>query len=513
MWLIKEISKNLPYDISLEEAPKGLGDFAIPCFKFGGDPKEIAKEIASKINSPYVKEVKVAGPYVNLFVDKDKFANRVVKELKKPKLTNERILVEYFQPNTHKAVHIGHGRNLFIGESISRILEFAGAEVVRATYGGDIGPHVAKCIWAYMRLGPGDLGKLYAYGNEMYKKDENAKKEIIDITKKLYNRDKNILEIWKTTRKQSINHIKEILKLMNVKMDKFYWESEVEKEGLKIVDELLKKGLVKKSDGAIIADLGDLGVVVLVSKEGYPLYPAKDLGLAKKEFKEAEKVIHVVGVEQELYFKQLFKLFDLIGWDYSRRSIHKSYELVDLKNEKMSSRLGNIVKLDELYQKMVDVAKEEIKKRGRSSDPRKIALAALKFGMLNHNLNKKILFDYKDWLSFEGDTGPYIQYSYVRAINILKKDSVSGKIKIINEAEHELIKEIYKFSKVFNEAFKKLDPPTIAHYSLTLANKFNKFYECCPAVGNSSRISIVKAFKWVMEKVIYLLGIEPIEKM
>jgi arginyl-tRNA synthetase len=298
-------------------------------------------------------------------------------------------------------------------------------------------------------------------------------------------------------------------------MDAFFWESQVDKDGLKIAKQLLKKRVLKESEGAIIADLNKygLGVVVAVSKDGLPLYFAKDFGLAKLEFNKykVSKVIHVVATEQTLYFKQLFKIFEKAGWKkWAKNSIHLAYELVDLKEGKMSSRSGDIVLFTELYEKMFDVAMLELQKRNpelnekkRKSIAHEVTISALKYGMLSQNINKKILFDYKDWLAFEGNTGPYIQYSYVRAKKILDKLKKAPKQKVIIEKsiEYELIKKLNEFSKVFEDAYEKLDPSEIAHYAYELAFKFSKFYEKCPVIKSEyagSRAKIVKAYLKVL---------------
>jgi len=523
----------------IEKPPSKLGDLAFPCFtlskQYKKDPKSIAEEITSKIKTKgLIKEVRAIGPYVNIFYNQDEFANKVIKRLELIKKTvKKKIMVEFFHPNTHKGVHIGHARNLFTGESISRILEEKGVNVVRVTYGGDIGPHVAKCLWGYMNLGlkpTGDkgewLGKIYAKANNKSTNNKSLQEEIRDINKKLYSGNKKLLNLLDKTKQWSIDHIKKMAQLSNTKFDAYIWESQVEKQGLKIAKQLTKKGVLKESQGAIIADLEKykLGIMVIVTKDGTPLYPAKDLGLVKYEFEKfkVDKIIHVVGTEQSFYFQQLFKVFELAGWsEWAENSIHRAYELVGLRQGKMSSRLGNVVLFRELYDKMLELAKKELKERYNKvteSLAHEVTISALKFGMLNHDLNKKILFDYKEWLSFEGNTGPYIQYSFVRANKILKKagEVKASKIRIEKEQEYELVKKLNDFNKEFKEAYNKLDPSLIAHYALSLANAFNKFYEHCPVINSelkNSRIQIVKAFVKVMSRVIHLLGLKPMKKM
>jgi len=547
---IKVLKKALPkqkdYFIEIPKDSK-LGDVSstiafVLAKKKKKNPADIASEIVKKlkIEGTCFSGVTSAGPYINFYFDRDAISNKIINELLKNKLIKKgkpkRVLVEFFHPNTHKGVHIGHTRNAVIGEAISRILEEAGINVIRATYGGDIGPHVAKCLWGYMNLGlkpEGDkgewLGAVYALASKKIN-NEFLKKQVEKINKRLYERDVSLMPIWERTREWSINHIKKVLKLLNIKMNAFLWESHVEKDGLKIARQLLKKGVLKESDGAIIADLTkhNLGILVVVSKEGLPLYPAKDLGLVKLEFNKFKvtKIIHVVGVEQQFYFKQLFKIFELAGWkEWAKNSIHVAYELVDLKSGKMSSRTGEVVLFTDLYEKMLDLAKIEMQKRNpevsikiREKIAHKITISAIKYGMLSQSLSKKILFDYKDWLSFEGDTGLYIQYSYVRARKILQKIKSPMRQKIIIErpVEYELIKKMNEFQSVFKEAYEKLDPSVIAHYAYRLAFLFNKFYEECPVIGSEyegSRLKIIKAYLNVMGKVLHLLGLKPMKRI
>ncbi len=545
---VKVLKKALPREKDFAiEIPKDakLGDIAFPCFtlaeKEKRNPSVIAKEVVKKIKlkGTIFTGVTSFGPYINFFLDKDRASQEIIKELNKKELIKkskpERVMVEFFQPNTHKGIHIGHTRNVIIGESISRILEEKGIRVVRTTYGGDIGPHVAKCLWGYMNLNlkpEGDkgewLGRVYAIANEKIN-TEQKKKEVNSVNNRLYAGDKSLVTVWKLTRNWSINHMNKVLKLVNTKMNSFLWESQVEKSGLKIAKQLLKKGVLKESEGAIIADLTKHGleVVVIVAKDGTPLYLAKDLGLAELEFKKhkVSKVIHVVAVEQLLYFKQLFKIFELAGWKWAENSVHRVYELVGLKEGRMSSRTGNLILFTELYEKMFNLALTEVQKRNPKLKLKKqeelshqIAMSAMKYGMLSRDLNRKILFDYKDWLSFEGNTGPYIQYSYVRAKKILKKlgKARAQMIKIENDYEYGLVNQLNKFPAVYASAYKKLNPPVIARYAYELATAFSKFYEHCPVIKSEysgSRAKIIKTYLIVMGKVIHLLGLKPMNMM
>jgi len=525
-----------------EKPPKGMGDLACTiAFDLAKlekkNPALIAKDIVSKIKIPedsIFESVKAIGPYINFYYKKDKFSQAVIKEILKRKsaygkdpIKKEKMLIEYYQVNTHKPVHIGHSRGLFIGESMARLAEFNGYKVIRLNYGGDIGPHVAKCLWGCLKLGlkPGDdkgrwLGELYAKASQAVKDNESLKRDVVEITTKLYNQDPALTKLWKETRQWSIEHSRKVAELTGTKFDKWLWESEVEKEGLALAKKLVTKGILKLSQGAIIADLNKykLGVLVLVTKEGNPLYGAKDLGSAKAEFSLANNVIHVVGVEQSLYFKQLFKILELSGIKKKKDSVsHLVFELIDLKEGKMSSRTGNVVLFMDLYDKMFNIALDELRKRGATDNietrAHEITISAMKFGVLKYDLNKKILFDINEWLSFEGETGPYIQYSNARANRILEKaGEFKNEARITDDFEYELIKQLSEFPAMTRQALKNQNPPLIAHYAYALADSFSKFYEHCPVIKSDykdSRLTLVKAYTIVMSSVIKLLGLKP----
>jgi len=418
------------------------------------NPVEIAREIAGKIGkSKNFSNIEAQGPYINFYFSDKFYADALKKLLKekfgKGKKTGKQIMVEYFHANTHKGVHIGHIRTASLGESLSRILNFSGNKVIRANYQGDIGPHVAKCLWGFINLyhekAPREnrgiwLGKVYSEASKKIKDNEELEKEVQEINLKLYSGDKRITEMWKKTRQWCLDDFEKFYREFGIKYDEFYFESQTEKVGKKVALELLEKGIAKKDQGAVIMDLrdDDLGVFILLTKEGYPLYAAKDLGLAKLKFDKynLDKSIHVVGKEQEFYFRQLFKTFEKAGMKKAAEaSYHLIYELVMLPEGKMSSREGTMVLYEDLKDKLLEISKDEIKKRHDDWNEKKInetaikiTLAAIKFSMLRRESNRTITFDWEQALSLEGDTGPYLQYAYVRTNGILKKAEYKEKI-------------------------------------------------------------------------------------
>ncbi len=549
--IIKELKKHVK-EAKLE-TPKNqdFGDYAFPCFdlskQFKKNPNEISQQLSLKIKNPNFI-TKPIGPYLNFFINKNKLAEQTLNIILKEKNNygknnsgkNKKIMTEFFHANTHKGVHIGHIRNICLGDSISRILEFNNFKVIRANYQGDIGPHVAKCLWGYLNLKEKQRGtksqflsELYSKANQLSLKDENIQNEINEINNKLYANNKKIKPIWKKTRQYCLNDFNKLYKEFNVKFNRLYFESEVEKRGIEIAKLLLKKKIARLSEGAIIVDLNkyNLGIYVALTKDNHAVYHSKDLALAElksKEYKDLYKSLHIVGKEQELYFKQLFKTFELISSKLAKRSEHIIYGLVMLPEGKMSSREGNVIMYDNLMEKLLNEAIKEVKKRHPEWSnkqikdiAKKIALAALKFGMLDRDNNTIITFDWNQALNFEGDSGVYILYAIVRINSILKKTKIKiNKIKItnLNEEETNLIKKLSQFPKIVESSSNNYKPNLISSYLLELVHVFNNFYTNCPVLkadfkDKEKRIVLINCVRQVLKNGLNLLGINEVEKM
>ncbi len=549
---LKKATKLKEIELSIPPDPK-MGDYAFPCFVLAKqkkkNPKEVAEDLAKKLKKPsLITEIKVLGPYVNFFIDKAKLAEDVISSIIKEKENfgkeknkKQNILVEFFHANTHKGVHIGHVRNISMGESLCRMLEFNGKKVIRVNYFGDIGPHVAKCLWGYMNTKEKEpkehkgvwLGKLYAIANKKSKESKKIEEEIREINNKLYARDKKLMKIWEKTKQWCYDDFNEIYKVFGFKFDRLYPESECEKPGREIVKQLLKDKIAEESDGAVIVDLKkyDLSVAVLLTKDSNALYMTKDLGLVALKSKEfnIDQSLHVVGSEQELYFKQLFKILELMKHDYAFKSMHLSYGLVMLPEGKMSSREGTMVLYNDLKEKLFKNAEKEIKKRHKGISKKElekrteqIAYGALKFGMINREFKKNITFDWDQALDFEGETGPYIQYAHARICSIFRK--YGKKLKqadfslLKTEQELKLIDLLANFPKTVEYCARNHKPSTLCRYLLDLAQAFNEFYHACPILSEEeklkqARLHLAEAVKQVIKNSLFLLGIEAPEEM
>ncbi len=548
----------------------GRGDIALPCFVLAKTkqvaPNMVAAEIAGTIKpDAVIARVEAVGPFVNFFFKDEVLAKMALEnagQVMAPEKTNHApVMVEFFHANTHKAVHLGHLRNISLGESLCRLLEAVGEKVVRANYQGDIGPHVAKCLWALKKFGekiPSDrksawLASLYVRGNTASEADENAKQEIREVNKKIYAHDASWEKLYQETRQWCLEDFQEIYKNWGVKYDRFFFESEVEEAGKKLAEQLLERGVLEKSQGAIIAnlELEGLPVIVVITGDGTPLYAAKDLALAElkhKEYPELARSLHLVGHEQELYFKQLLAIFKRGKFALAEISEHAVYALVRLPEGKMSSRSGNVVTYFDIMDKLVALATEEATKRHAewseelvAKTSLVVALAGLKFSLLKSEPNKEIVFDEKAALQFEGDTGPYLLYSYARCRSIQRRAGPAASAPQLRRlalwlrlligvpapaspasfkepAERALLRHLLQFSDKVNAAAAERRPSTLAAYLLETAQLFNTFYhqhkvlEAPPEI-RTARLQLVYAVAKTLHEGLRLLGIETVEEI
>ncbi len=531
------------------------GDLALPCFALAKArrlaPSAVANDIALALEPDEIIASAVAqGPYVNILLHAAVFAQAAIASaglaIKKPASTAP-VMVEYFHANTHKAVHIGHIRIISLGESLCRLLEATGQSVIRVNYQGDIGPHVAKALWALLQLGKDWraqvpptrravwLANLYVAGNMASATNETVAQAIREINKKIYTGDTELVALWQETRQWCLHEFIEIYERWGVKYDRLYFESEVESAGKQLADDLLRKGVLEKSQGAIIANLEDehLNVVVVITADGTPLYSAKDLALAElkiKEYPTLVRSLHVVGHEQELYFKQLLAIFKRGQFALANVSEHVVTALVRLAEGKMSSRAGNVIMYVDLFDRLINLASTETRTRHTNWDDATItkkaeviALAGLKFFLLKSEPNREIVFDAKEVLRFDGDTGVYLLYTYARCRSLERKaGELAGVVQFdtLREAEERvLIRILAQYADVVTRAANERKPSLLAAYLLDCAHAFNAFYHKHPVISAdtdtvaTSRLVLVGAVRQTMQAGLKLLGIATVEEM
>ena len=547
--IAKEVGLKVSEVENLIEVPprEDMGDFAFPCFELAKkekkNPMKIAEDLVKKFRkkiSEEISNVDFNGAYVNFFIDKKILATRVLAEVGKKGFgensfgKGKKIVIEFSQPNTHKAFHVGHIRGTSLGESLARIFEASGEKVVRMNYSGDTGMHIAKWIWCYRKYHAREklsddeswIAGIYVDAIKRLKKNEDLQIEVDVINKKIEDKsDEEINELWKKTRTASIKSWEKIYSELNTRFDKHYFESEVELGGKKVAEDLLKKKIAKKDD-AVFMDLKNynLGVWVLLRKDGTVLYSAKDIALANKKLKEfpADRYLVALGDEQKMHFQQLVKTLELMKFKKWKNYGFLNFGLVRFPEGRMSSRTGKNVLYSDFLEEVKNIAKERLENRdaGGNLDEKalKISIAAIKYSMLKQDSKKVMIFNPKEAVSFEGDTGPYLLYSYARASSIVRKVKSKAKVKIfdLKDVEIKLLKKIDLFPKIVEKAYENLAPNLIANYSFELCQIFNEFYHSCPVLGSVEegfRLKLVDAFRISLKKCLDLLGIEALEEM
>ena len=537
--------------------------------------QQIAEQVKAEIGGvPGISRIDAVRGYLNLYFTTSEYARRVVDEVLaserdfgRGERKTERVMVEYAQPNTHHSFHIGHARTTLLGESLARIVEFAGFDTIRATYPGDIGLGVITILWAYDKFYKGQepegihergqwLLKIYAEATALLEPKENetheatAQREEYDKERReMYRKwdagDPYVRALWSETREWSLEEFRDILRMLDVHMDVWFYESEVDEPSKAIVEELIQKGIAEdeRPTGPVIVKIDEkLGLtkekyrtMVILRSDGTSLYSTKDLALAKQKFEQyhVDRSIYVVDFRQSLHFQQVFKILELWGFPQAAKCYHLSYGYVTLPEGAMSARRGRVVLFKDVYDEAVkrvlglesersgNVPKEE-----RVKIAEQIGLGALTYSILSVDNNKDIVFHIDEALSFDGRTGPYIQNAHVRANSILKKASTKASDLEpasfdfeLTKHEIELIEQISRFSNTVQQAANEYRPLVMAAYAYDLANAFHSFYHAVPVLQSEdenvkhARLRLVAAAKQTLANALRLLDIKAPEVM
>ncbi len=548
--VIKQIKKLTGLDqINLEiPSDSKFGDFAFPCFilskKLKKNPKDIAAELSEKIKlNQYIQRVESVGPYLNFFINKEKLAEITLKKILKEKKKygssnvgkNKKALVEHSSINPNAEPHVGRARNALIGDSIVRILKFQGYRVETHFFVNDIGKQIAMLVLASRgkKVSFKELLKIYVDMNNKIKQDPTLEKEVFDILYNFEKGNKYVRKEFQNVVNICIKGQKEILGELGIKYDFFDYESKylLNKKIDRILKELLdKEECFKDSEGRVVINQEELSremkspYFVLTRSDGTSLYPLRDLAYTMDKMDRAsDKNIVILGEDQKLYFKQIKLALRLLNYK-SPEVVHYSFVL--LKTGKMSTRKGEVVLLSDFMEESKAKARKEIEIRGKidnvENTARIIGYGALKYSILKVSPEKNVIFDWNSALSFEGETAPYIQYSYARAASILRKANQNiGEINYSlfkEEDEIKLITELAKFPSIVLEATEELRPHLIAVFAYSLAKIFNEFYHSCPCIIEdkklrNARLALVLATKTVIANALGLLGIESPEVM
>ena len=543
-----------PNDIVYPPNPS-MGDLSLPCFILAKTLKTtpilISQNLKQNLQSKKIKsisDINSHGPYLNFkikpsFLNEQIIKNIIKKGTSSGKLKAEKkqtILIEYSNANTHKEYHIGHLRNIAYGDAIFRILKNNGHNAIPISYINDFGVHVAKTLWHfkkhYKSKAPKNnegefLGKVYAESTQKITDSPNAKEEVSTILKNIESRTGPDYKLWQKTRAWSISLFDTIYRELDVNFKTILYENEFLTSGLQIVDKLLKKNILIKSKGALIADLEkyDLGVLVIKRADGTALYPVADLALAIHKIAKFKlnKSIYVVDTRQSLYFKQLSKLLTLAG--FKEELIHLGYDFVKLPDGMMSSRTGNIVTYKELKSELIKASTKEIKKRHKDWSTIKtnktatiLAIATMKFEMLKVDAHQTITFDIKNSLKFEGYTAGYLEYTYARINSIQRKKRLSMDkadfTLLSTPKEHDLILKLSKYNETTIKAGDKYNPSLLAKYLFELAQLTNDYYHSTPILKEKNnllhtRLALITAINQIINNGLSLLGIATTKEM
>ncbi|HQU34966.1 MAG TPA: arginine--tRNA ligase [Anaerolineales bacterium] len=536
--------------------------------------QEMAEQVKGQIGSVEgVSRVDAVKGYLNVYYKTSEYAHRVVDEVLASRADfgrgaakGERVMVEYAQPNTLHSFHIGHARNTVLGETLARLTEFAGFETIRASYPGDLGLGVITVMWMYEKFYKGQepqgvhergqwLLKLYVEANVLLEKKENetpeetTQREAYEAERREMYRaydagDEYVRELWRVTREWALEELRDVLRILDVKMDVWFYESEVDEPSKAIVEELIQKGIAddeRPQGGAVIVKIDEkLGLTkekyrtnVILRRDGTTLYLTKDLALAKVKFEtyHVDRSTYVVDVRQSLHLQQAFAILKLWGFPQADKCYHLGYGFVSLPEGAMSSRRGRVVLFKEVYDEAIKrVLAVESERSGnipegeRVKIAEQIGLGALVYSMLAVDNNKDIVFDINEALSFDGRTGPYIQNAHVRANSILRKSQVEGQKSgdlgpltfdyELTKHEIELIEQISQFPAKVQQAANEYRPLVMAQYAYDLANAFHSFYHAVSVLQaenenmKTARLKLVAAAKQTIANALRLLDIQ-----
>ena len=569
MTFIKEIAKAIagiidqPENVveDMFEVPKESthGDIAFPCFTLAKEmkksPQHIAQDIAKRLQFDFGTATTM-GPYVNITINNNKFISPILKQITESEKLIRPVehkqnaarctLIESPSPNTNKPLHLGHLRNMLLGSTSTNLKKALGENTYLVNLVNDRGVHICKSMLAYQKWGnnqtPEEAGKKsdhfvgdwYVRFNQEVKQNEMLEQEAQEMLIKWEEGDEEMVSLWKKMNEWATKGFEQTYNAIGFHSDKDYYESEIYKDGKDIVLQGVESGAFYKDEsGAVIVDLTDkkLDKKILLRKDGTAVYITQDIFLAKKRFDDYKfnKLVYVVGNEQEYHFKVLFEIFRKLNYPFSQNCKHFSYGMVELPEGKMKSREGNVMDTDQLIQKTRELAKDAVKERFSelnddevNSRAELIAQGAIRFFFLKFDPVKNFVFDPKASLSFEGETGPYVQYTHARIASILRKSETKPSkdgFETLNEPEEkEVAKLLSTFPDIIGEATEKLKPNLVCNYLLALCQSFNSYYSKHKIIQEdkaleTDRLALISAVNKVIKEGLLLLGIQAPERM
>ncbi|MCK5283124.1 MAG: arginine--tRNA ligase [Nanoarchaeota archaeon] len=549
--IIALIKKQLNAEIELSSPPdSSFGDFALPCFPFAKqlkkNPIEIAEELKQKIKKPsFIDRIETKGPYLNFFIDKNTLIKDTIDEITKKKDSygssmqgkGKKALIEHTSINPNASPHVGRARNALIGDTIVRLLKFEGYKTEVHYFVNDVGKQIAILVLGAKgknKVSFNELLNLYVKINNKIKEKPELEKDVFELLHKLEQGDKKVKKEFRDLVDTCIKGQNALFRELNIKYDSFDYESDYlwNKRTEEILAHLKKtKKLFEDDDERLVLNQEEYKLpmkapfLVLTRADKTSLYPLRDLAYTiDKISSKPQKNIIVLGEDQKLYFQQLKAALDLLGYK-APEALHYSFVL--LTDAKMSTRKGNVILLEDFMKEAVSKAKEEISKRHEKVDEKTakaIAYSAVKYAILKVGNEKNVNFDWSSALSFEGESGPYLQYSYARICSIFRKykkdvPKNADTSLLVEDIEFELAKLLAEMPETVDHAIKELSPHIIANYVYVVTKKFSEFYHNCPVLNadneklKQARLILIDSVKQVIKNCLSLIGIEVIEKM
>ncbi|OOB77142.1 MAG: arginine--tRNA ligase [Epulopiscium sp. Nuni2H_MBin001] len=531
-----------------------MGDYALPCFKFAKtfrkSPQLIAEEITTAIGKiDFIEKIENVGAYINFYVDKIMLATQIIEEVLTKKenygLDNSKskgnIVIDYSSPNIAKPFHVGHLRSTVIGNSLYKIFEALGYNCIGVNHLGDWGTQFGKLIVAYKKYsskqeveekGIAELLRIYVLFHQEAEKDSKLDDLAREYFKKMEQSDEAALELWKWFKEISLKEFERVYDMLDVKFDSFNGEAFYNDKMRDIIQELDDKELTKISEGAKIIELENMPPCLITKKDGSTLYATRDITAAKYRYTtyKFDKCIYVTALQQNLHFAQFFKVIEKMGYSWAKNLIHVPFGMVSMETGALSTRAGNILFLEEILEEAIKKTKAIIEEKNpalpnKDEVAKQVGIGAVIFDDMYNNIIKDIQFSWDKVLNFDGETGPYVQYTHARACSVIRKSNVKiEEIKdidlslVCDETSISLIKQIGKFEETIKDAATKYEPSCIARYAVGVAQVFNKFYHDNPILVSDeklklSRLALVLATIYTIRNALYLLGIKAPEQM
>ena len=535
-----------------------MGDLSLPCFTFSKTlrkaPQAIAEGLKAELQHEAIERVDVVGGYLNFHLNKELFAAEVIADVLSRKEAygsrdlghGQYVVIDYSSPNIAKPFHIGHLRSTVIGNSLKQIFNFLGYKVEGVNHLGDWGTQFGKLISAYQRwgdaaeveaVGINELLRLYVKFHEEAEKDPALEEEARAWFVKIEQGDEEATRLWKWFVQISLAEFNKIYDLLGVSFESFKGESFYNDKMAAVIEELTAKNLLEEDDGAklIRLDAYNMSPALMLKKDGSSLYHTRDVAAAfyRKKTYDFAKAVYITDYAQNLHFQQLFKIIEVMGYDWAKDMVHVPFGRVSLEGASLSTRKGNVIKLEDLLLQAIDKTREIIEAKNPNMEnkeevARQVGVGAVIFSDLYANRIKDVVFSWDDALSFEGESGPYVQYTHARTCSLLRKAADAGNglaegtsvntALLLGTSAIGVVTELARFGEKVEQAMHKLEPSLISRYLIDLAQAFNRFYHECPILVEDAalrevRLALVKSVQITMRNGLALIGLEAPEKI